>query len=118
MEKQILTNIHPNAKIGKNVTIESFTTIYDNVEIGDGTWIGPNVTIFEGARIGKNCKISFVPGLTLYLSSISPDKDIKKEKKLKEGKMQKGDLVLLPFSDAKKLVGKLMFIMLSPVDKH
>ncbi|MCB0379673.1 MAG: acyl-ACP--UDP-N-acetylglucosamine O-acyltransferase [Flavobacteriales bacterium] len=57
MEKQILTNIHPNAKIGKNVTIESFTTIYDNVEIGDGTWIGPNVTIFEGARIGKNCKI-------------------------------------------------------------
>lgn len=26
------------------------------------------------------------------------------EKKLKEGKMQKGDLVLLPFSDAKKLV--------------
>jgi UDP-N-acetylglucosamine acyltransferase len=57
MEKQTLTNIHPNAKIGKNVTIESFTTIYDNVEIGDGTWIGPNVTIFEGARIGKNCKI-------------------------------------------------------------
>jgi UDP-N-acetylglucosamine acyltransferase len=57
MEKQILTNIHPNAKIGKDVTIESFTTIYDNVEIGDGTWIGPNVTIFEGARIGKNCKI-------------------------------------------------------------
>tara|TARA_R110001592_G_scaffold126401_1_gene337736 strand:+ start:3962 stop:4744 length:783 start_codon:yes stop_codon:yes gene_type:complete len=57
MEKQTLTNIHPNAKIGKNVTIESFTTIYDNVEIGEGTWIGPNVTIFEGARIGKNCKI-------------------------------------------------------------
>lgn len=57
MEKQTFTNIHPNAKIGKDVTIESFTTIYDNVEIGDGTWIGPNVTIFEGARIGKNCKI-------------------------------------------------------------
>jgi UDP-N-acetylglucosamine acyltransferase len=52
-----LTNIHPNAKIGANVTIEPFTTIYGDVEIGDGTWIGPNVTIMDGARIGKNCKI-------------------------------------------------------------
>ena len=51
------TNIHPNAKLGENVTVEAFTTIYDNVEIGDGTWIGPNVTIMDGARIGKNCKI-------------------------------------------------------------
>jgi UDP-N-acetylglucosamine acyltransferase len=52
-----LSYIHPNAKIGKNVTIEPFSTVYDNVEIGDGTWIGPNVTIFQGARIGKNCRI-------------------------------------------------------------
>lgn len=51
------TNIHPDVKLGKNVTIEAFTTIYDNVEIGEGTWIGPNVTIMSGARIGKNCKI-------------------------------------------------------------
>ena len=53
----ILYDLHPNAKIGKDVTISNFTTIYDDVEIGDGTWIGPNVTIFPGARIGKNCKI-------------------------------------------------------------
>lgn len=53
----ILYDLHPNAKIGKNVTISNFTTICDDVEIGDGTWIGPNVTIFPGARIGKNCKI-------------------------------------------------------------
>jgi len=52
-----LTNIHPEAKIGANVTIESFTTIYENVEIGEGTWIGSNVTIMSGARIGKNCRI-------------------------------------------------------------
>ncbi|MGB0522892.1 MAG: acyl-ACP--UDP-N-acetylglucosamine O-acyltransferase [Flammeovirgaceae bacterium] len=52
-----LTNIYPNAKLGKNVTVEAFTTIYDDVEIGEGTWIGPNVTIMDGARIGKNCKI-------------------------------------------------------------
>ena len=53
----ILYDLHPNAKIGKDVTISNFTTIYVDVEIGDGTWIGPNVTIFPGARIGKNCKI-------------------------------------------------------------
>ena len=52
-----LANIHPGAKIGNNVTIDSFTTIYEDVEIGEGTVIGPNVTIYQGARIGKNCKI-------------------------------------------------------------
>lgn len=52
-----LTDIHPNAKIGKNVSIDSFTTIHEDVEIGDGTWIGSNVTIMNGARIGENCKI-------------------------------------------------------------
>jgi UDP-N-acetylglucosamine acyltransferase len=52
-----LSYIHPDAKIGANVTISPFASIYENVEIGEGTWIGPNVTIFAGARIGKNCKI-------------------------------------------------------------
>lgn len=52
-----LAYISPKAKIGKDVTIEPFATIYDNVEIGDGTWIGPNSTIMDGARIGKNCRI-------------------------------------------------------------
>ncbi|HTO14925.1 MAG TPA: acyl-ACP--UDP-N-acetylglucosamine O-acyltransferase [Edaphocola sp.] len=51
------TNIHPEAKLGPNITIDSFTTIQKNVEIGAGTWIGSNVTIMEGARIGKNCHI-------------------------------------------------------------
>ncbi|GAA4453835.1 acyl-ACP--UDP-N-acetylglucosamine O-acyltransferase [Rurimicrobium arvi] len=52
-----LTYIHPEAKIGHNVTIEPFSTIHRDVEIGDGAWIASNVTIMEGARIGKNCKI-------------------------------------------------------------
>jgi UDP-N-acetylglucosamine acyltransferase len=52
-----LCNIHPKAKIGENVTIESFVTITEDVIIGDGTWIGPNAVIMDGARIGKNCKI-------------------------------------------------------------
>lgn len=52
-----LKDIHPKAKIGKDVSIDSFTTIQEDVEIGEGTWIGSNVTIMNGARIGKNCKI-------------------------------------------------------------
>jgi len=52
-----LNYIHPDAKIGKDVTVEPFATIGKGVEIGDGTWIGPNVVIMEGAKIGKNCKI-------------------------------------------------------------
>ena len=52
-----LANIDAGATIGKNVSIQSFTTIYDDVIIGDETEIGANVTIYSGARIGKNCKI-------------------------------------------------------------
>lgn len=52
-----LYDIHPDAKLGKDVTVSNFTTIYNDVVIGDNTWIGPNVTIFPGARIGKNCKV-------------------------------------------------------------
>ena len=54
---ELRANIHPDARIGSDVTIEPFTTIYGDVEIGDGTWIGPNVTIMDGARIGKHCRI-------------------------------------------------------------
>jgi len=49
--------IHPNAKIGKNVRIDAFTTIEEDVVIGDDTWIGSNVRIMNGARIGKKCQI-------------------------------------------------------------
>ena len=52
-----LANLHPEAKIGDNVTIEAFTTVHKDAEIGDGTYIGPNVTIYDGARIGKNVQI-------------------------------------------------------------
>jgi UDP-N-acetylglucosamine acyltransferase len=52
-----LAYIHPEAKIGENVTVEPFAYIAANVTIGDGTWVGPNATILDGARIGKNCRI-------------------------------------------------------------
>jgi UDP-N-acetylglucosamine acyltransferase len=49
--------IHPDARLGENVTVDPFAYIAGNVTIGDGTWIGPNATVMDGARIGKNCKI-------------------------------------------------------------
>jgi UDP-N-acetylglucosamine acyltransferase len=52
-----LAFIHPQAKLGANVTVEPFAYIDRNVEIGDESWIGPNSTILYGARIGKNCRI-------------------------------------------------------------
>jgi len=52
-----LAFIHPDARLGENITIEPFSCISGNVVIGDGTWIGPNATIMDGARIGKSCRI-------------------------------------------------------------
>jgi UDP-N-acetylglucosamine acyltransferase len=52
-----LAFIHPDARLGNDVTVEPFAYIAGNVVIGDGTWIGPNSTIMDGARIGKNCRI-------------------------------------------------------------
>ncbi len=70
-----LSYIHPDAKIGKDVIIEPFSTVYENVEIGDGTWVGPNVTIFPGARIGKKCRL--FPGAVI--SAIPQDLKFKGE---------------------------------------
>lgn len=52
-----LAYVHPDAIIGKNVTVEPFAYIAGNVVIGDETWVGPNATIMDGARIGERCKI-------------------------------------------------------------
>ncbi len=52
-----VAHIHPEAKIGKNVTIHPFCFIDKDVVIGDNTEIGPSATILSGARIGKHCKI-------------------------------------------------------------
>ncbi len=57
--EQPLANIHPEAKIGKDVVIEPFATIGKDVEIGDGCWIGANAVITGRTRVGKNCKIFY-----------------------------------------------------------
>jgi UDP-N-acetylglucosamine acyltransferase len=52
-----LAYVHPDAQLGKNVTVEPFAYISGNVIIGENTWIGPSAVIQDGARIGKNCRI-------------------------------------------------------------
>ncbi|MBP3299837.1 MAG: acyl-ACP--UDP-N-acetylglucosamine O-acyltransferase [Muribaculaceae bacterium] len=49
--------IHPDARIGKNLTIGNFNTIGEDVIIGDNCWIANNVTIYPGARIGDGVRI-------------------------------------------------------------
>lgn len=54
---QPLANIHPGARIGKDVVIEPFVTIQEDVVIGDGCWIGPNAVILNGSRLGNHVQI-------------------------------------------------------------
>ena len=52
-----LAFVHPDAKLGNNVTVEPFAYIAADVQIGDGCWMGPHAVILDGTRMGKNCKI-------------------------------------------------------------
>ena len=54
---QQFSTVHPNAKIGANVTIGPYCFIAENVEIGDGCQIGPNAVIYDYVKIGKNCRV-------------------------------------------------------------
>lgn len=49
--------LHPDAKIGENVTIEPFAYIAADTIIGDNCWIGPHAVIMEHVRIGNGCRI-------------------------------------------------------------
>jgi UDP-N-acetylglucosamine acyltransferase len=56
-------SIHPNAKLGNNVTVDPFAVIHDKVTIGDDTHVMSHVTILPNTTIGKNCRI--FPGAVL-----------------------------------------------------
>lgn len=58
-----LSQVDPNAQIGRNVTIEAFCVVEGDVEIGENCWIGPHVIIMNGTKIGNNCKV--FPGTVL-----------------------------------------------------
>jgi UDP-3-O-[3-hydroxymyristoyl] glucosamine N-acyltransferase len=54
-----MTNfVHPEAKLGENVSVGHFTVIEEGVVIGDNVTIGNNVTIHAGTVIGSNVFIS------------------------------------------------------------
>ena len=56
-----LAYIHPDAKLGANVTVEPFAYIAGDTVIGDDCWIGPGAVIHDGARIGsKNLLMAYV----------------------------------------------------------
>lgn len=71
-----LANVSKKARIGKNVTIEAFATVYDDVEIGDDSHIHPNAILYPDTFIGKNCKI--FPGAVVGI--INQDLKYKGEK--------------------------------------
>jgi UDP-N-acetylglucosamine acyltransferase len=52
-----LASVHPNAKLGNNVTVEPFAVIHDNVTIGDDSHIMSHAVIMPFSRIGNNCRI-------------------------------------------------------------
>ena len=52
-----LAVIHPQAQIGKNVSIGPFAIIDKDVVIGDNCRIHPHAVIYDGARIGRHCEL-------------------------------------------------------------
>ena len=52
-----LAFIHPNAKLGNNVTVDPFAVIHENVTVGDDSHIMSNVVLMPFSRIGKHCRI-------------------------------------------------------------
>jgi UDP-N-acetylglucosamine acyltransferase len=71
-----LANVSPKAKIGNNVTIEAFATVYEDVEIGDNTHIHPNAVIYPDTIIGTGNQI--FPGAIIGV--VSQDLKYKGEK--------------------------------------
>ena len=52
-----LAYVHPDAKIGENVTVEPFAYIAGDVVIGAGSYIAPHAVILDGARLGAGCRV-------------------------------------------------------------
>jgi UDP-N-acetylglucosamine acyltransferase len=52
-----LASIHPNAKLGNDVTIDPFAVIQEGVTIGDGTHIMPHAVVLPFSHIGRGCRI-------------------------------------------------------------
>ncbi len=49
--------IHPDAKLGQNVSVGPFSVVEAGAAIGDGTIIGAQAYVGEGCRVGRRCQI-------------------------------------------------------------
>jgi UDP-N-acetylglucosamine acyltransferase len=58
-----LASIHPDAKLGSNVTVDPFAVIHNHVTVGDGSHIMSHAVILSHTTIGQHCKI--FPGAVL-----------------------------------------------------
>lgn len=52
-----LANIHKDARLGNNVTVDAFAVIEEGVVIGDGSHIMSHTVIMRNSIIGKSCRI-------------------------------------------------------------
>ncbi len=64
-----LAYVHPDAKLGNNVTVEPFAYIAGDVVIGDDCWIGTGAVIREGTRMGRGNKVH----TAAVIASLPPD---------------------------------------------
>lgn len=97
--------IHPDAKLGNNVTVEPFAYIAGDVVIGDDCWIGPHAVINDGARIGKRCKIHTAASIACLpqdlkfagektTAEIGDDNDIREYVTISRGTASRGKTVV------------------------
>ncbi len=49
--------VHPQARLGNNVSVGAYSIVGEHVEIGDDSWIGPHVVINGHTRIGRENRI-------------------------------------------------------------
>ena len=100
-----LAYVHPDAKLGKNVTVEPFAYIAGDVVIGDDCWIGPGAVIHDGARIGCRCKIHTAASIACLpqdlkfkgeysTAEIGDDNDIREYVTISRGTASRGKTVV------------------------
>ena len=65
-------NVHPTAKLGKNVRVAAFATVGPDCQIGDNTIIYPSVYVGPGCQIGAECIL--YPNVTLYDGTVLGDR--------------------------------------------
>lgn len=52
-----LAYVHPDAKIGQNVSVEPFAYIAGDVVIGDNAIIHSHAVVLDGVRLGDGCRV-------------------------------------------------------------